>query len=131
MHTIVLSDMHLSETVAPEPKRPLWMAYKHREHFIDEDFARLLAHFDQHLDGPIELVLNGDVFDFDNVTQLPDDPEGRIDWLSRLRGLASEEWMSNFKMRCIIADHGPWFEALAHFIECGHRVVFICRWRLK
>ena len=125
MHTIVLSDMHLSEAAALDAKRPLWMAYKHRAHFIDEDFARLLAHFDQHVDGPIELVLNGDIFDFDNVTQLPDEPERPVHWLARLRGLASEEWMSNFKMRCIIADHATWFAALEWFIDRGHHVVFV------
>jgi len=148
VHTVVISDLHLSEAHEPEERRPLWMAYKRREHFIDEDFERFLAHIaaqsaqsaqsaesDESDDGAsdddrsVELVLNGDIFDFDNVTQLPDDsriPEGaRVDWLSRLRGLSSEEWMSRFKMECIIADHPKWFAALRGFIEKGHRAVFV------
>ena len=174
MHTVVLSDMHLSEAQPPEPRRPLWMAYKRREHFIDGDFARLLAHVAQvaAAGGPderVELVLNGDVFDFDSVVQLPagprpsvplapggrsggsrlrrraadgtsepplsarqrhsvtppDDSVGKVDWLARLRGLGSENWMSCFKMRCIIADHPVWFAALRDFIGQGHRAVFV------
>jgi len=101
------------------------MAYKRREFFIDDDFARLLTYFDETVEGPVELVLNGDVFDFDNVMQLPKSPPTRIDWLARLRGLSSEEWMSNFKIECIIRDHPTWFAALAAFINNGNRVVFV------
>ncbi len=130
MHTVVISDLHLSEAHEPEERRPLWMAYKRREHFVDEDFARFLEHIDEQSDGPVELVLNGDIFDFDNVTQLPDDERaqemgGRVDWLARARGLGSEEWMSVFKMECIIADHPVWFAALRGFIRKGHRAVFV------
>lgn len=125
MHTVVLSDLHLSEAHEPDGKRPLWMAYKRREFFIDADFAALLSHLCETVDGPIELVLNGDVFDFDSVVQLPDDGRGRINWLARLRGLSSEEWMSRFKMECIIRDHPVWFAALSDFLAKGHRVAFV------
>ena len=37
MHTVIVSDMHLSEAARPDPKRPLWMAYKRREFFIDNN----------------------------------------------------------------------------------------------
>ena len=124
MHTIIVSDMHLSEAADPAERRPMWMAYKRREFFIDEDFARCLAHLETQAAGPIELVLNGDIFDFDSVTQLPEG-EPRVDWLARRRGLASEEWMSLFKMDCIIRDHPAWFGALADFLTRGHRAVFI------
>lgn len=125
MHTIVLSDLHLSEAQHPEPRRPLWMAYKLEKHFIDEDFAKLLEHLSADSDERVELVLNGDIFDFDSVTQLPKEPPARIDWLAKLRGLASEEWMSSFKMEAIIADHPIWFGALREFIERGNRAVFV------
>lgn len=125
MQTIILSDLHLTEAHEPSRRRPLWMAYKRREHFIDEDFARLLEHAVEGADGPVELVLNGDIFDFDCVTQLPATPEGRVDWLARLRGLASEEWMSRFKMKVIIRDHPRFFGALRSFIAEGNRVVFV------
>lgn len=128
MHTVVVSDMHLSEAAPRNPSRPLWMAYKQREHFIDRDFAALLRHFEAENpdDGePVEVVLNGDIFDFDNVIQLPAEPEGPVNWLARLRGLSSEEWMSRFKINCIIADHRVWFEALADFVRRGNRAVFV------
>jgi UDP-2,3-diacylglucosamine pyrophosphatase LpxH len=125
VETVVVSDMHLSEAQQPDPRRPLWMAYKRREFFIDDDFARLLGFIERQAEGPIELVLNGDTFDFDNVTQLPAKPAGRVDWLARLRGLASEEWMSLHKIECIIRDHPIWFEALAAFVRHGHRAVFV------
>ncbi len=125
MHTVVLSDLHLSEAQRPDPRRPHWMAYKLEKHFIDEDFARLLQHLTEQTAERVELVLNGDIFDFDSVTQLPEDPEGPIDWLARLRGLGSEEWMSRFKMEVIIRDHPIWFDAIRRFLDGGHRVVFV------
>jgi UDP-2,3-diacylglucosamine pyrophosphatase LpxH len=125
MHTIVVSDMHLSEAAARDPARPLWMAYKFVDHFIDEDFSRLLEHVDGQSDEPVELVLNGDIFDFDNVTQMPPEPEGHVNWLAKLRGLSSEEWMSRFKMARIISDHALWFRSLSRFIAAGNRAVFV------
>ena len=125
METVVVSDMHLSDAEPPHPRRPGWKAYKRREYFFDDDFARLLEHVSQGAEGPVELVLNGDTFDFNNITRLPADPEGEVGWLARQRGLAAEEWMSAFKMGCIIADHPVWFSALRRFLERGHRAVFV------
>ena len=125
LETIVVSDLHLSEAQSIDERRPWWMAYKLRKFFVDEDFMRLLAHIESEAKGPVELVLNGDIFDFDSVTQLPSDPQGRVDWLARLRGLAAEEWMSLFKIDCILRDHEPCFAALGAFARRGHRVVFI------
>ena len=125
METVVVSDMHLSEAQPPEPRRPLWMAYKRREFFIDDDFARLLGLIERQATGPVELVLNGDTFDFDNVTQVPLKGAGRVDWLAKLRGMASEEWMSLYKIECIIRDHPVWFEALGAFVGRGHRAIFV------
>ncbi len=101
------------------------MAHKRREFFFDDDFGRLIRHLEEQADGPVELVLNGDTFDFDSVTTLPPEPAGDISWLARLRGLASEEWMSLFKLERIVADHGEWFEHLAGFIRRGGRVIFV------
>ncbi len=101
------------------------MAYKRREFFIDEDFASFLGWLADHLEGEVELVLNGDIFDFDNVLQLPEEPAGHVDWLARLRGLGSQEWMSRFKIERIIGDHPVWFRALGDFLARGHRAVFV------
>jgi UDP-2,3-diacylglucosamine pyrophosphatase LpxH len=123
-HTIIVSDMHLSEAQRPDPRRPLWMEYKRRDLFIDGDFARFLEHLGGTLEGPIELILNGDIFDFDSVTQVPEG-DTRVDWLARRRGLGSEEWMSLFKMGVIINEHPIWFSALAEFLARGHRAIFV------
>jgi UDP-2,3-diacylglucosamine pyrophosphatase LpxH len=124
LNTFVVSDMHLSEAHEPSEERPLWMAYKRREHFIDEEFASFLEHIERKADGPIELVLNGDIFDFDAVTAVPS-KERHIEWLERARGLGSEEWKSQFKMKVIIDDHQRFFEALGDFIRRGHRAIFV------
>src|SRR5262245_59883412 len=107
MHTVIVSDMHLSAAASPDPKRPLWMAYKRSEFFIDDDFARFLAHVEAAAPAPIELILNGDIFDFDSVTQFPSD-DARVDWLARRRGLGSEEWMSLYKIEVVIRQHPTW-----------------------
>ena len=124
VQTVVVSDMHLTEPAVPDPKRPLWMAYKRPEFFIDDDFARFLAHVEATSDEPVELILNGDIFDFDSVTEVPEG-DARVDWLAKKRGLASEEWMSVFKIERIIAAHPVWFGALADFLARGHRAVFV------
>ncbi len=124
LNTYIVSDMHLSEAQKPDESRPLWMAYKREEFFIDEDFARFLEFIQTEADGPLELILNGDIFDFDSVTALPED-ESPVDWLERARGLGSEEWKSNFKMKLIIEDHPQWFEVLGNFIRAGHRAIFV------
>ena len=124
LHTFVVSDMHLTEAEDSDPGRPFWMAYKRREFFIDEDFARFLSHAEQKAGGPIELLLNGDIFDFDSVTSVPS-KDRRVEWLERARGLGSEEWKSQYKMQVIIDDHPRWFEALGQFIARGNRAVFV------
>ena len=111
-HTFIVSDMHLSEAQEVDPGRPFWMAYKYRDYIQEQ------------VDGPIELILNGDIFDFDNVTAIPDG-RNHIDWLERLRGLGSEEWKSEFKMKVIIEQHPRWFEALGDFLKNGHRAIFV------
>lgn len=73
----------------------------------------------------IELVLNGDVFDFDSVMVLPQEREFPVGWLERRRGLNSEERKSEFKMRQILSDHSVFVSALADFLLKGHRLVFV------
>ena len=123
--TLIVSDLHLSEAHVPEQRRPHWMAYKRREFFVDDDFVKALRHAEEQASGPLELVLNGDTFDFDSVTSLPPEPEGHVSWLARLRGLESEEWMSLYKLDRIIADHPDFFAQLSGFIRRGGRVVVV------
>jgi len=93
--------------------------------FFDDDFCRFLLFIEAQGEGePVELVLNGDIFDFDNIMKLPEDTS-KVDWLARLRGMGSQEWMSQFKMECIISDHQQLFARLGEFAHRGNRVVFV------
>lgn len=125
MQTVIFSDVHLADAEVIDPRRPLWKAFKQSKHFVDGDVAKLLAWLRADSAEPLEIVLNGDIFDFDAVCVLPDPPPSPIHWLQRLRGLGTEEWMSVFKMERIIADHPVWFGALRDAVSAGNRLVFV------
>ena len=67
MDTIVISDLHLSDADTGRTDKPFWKAYKRKEHFFDDDLVRMIRHVEAEAEGGVELILNGDVFDFDNV----------------------------------------------------------------
>ena len=124
--TAVISDLHLCEAEQVNPAFPLWKKYKTRQFFFDDTFADFLRHIMDMAEGePVELVLNGDIFDFDSALSFPNDPAFEIGQLERWRGLRSEEAKSIFKIECILADHRDWVEALRGFLLRGHRVVFV------
>lgn len=124
--TAIISDLHLSEAEPLHPKFPLWKKYKTSEFFFDDVFADFLLHIEKKSKGkPIELILNGDVFDFDSVTETPTAPSFKMSWLERRRGLNPLEYKSQFKISVILRDHKKFFVALSEFIQRGHEVVFI------
>lgn len=130
LHTLILSDIHLADAEPPHPGNPLWKRFKRPKHFIDRPFRDFLVQMQRVIPqgAPTELVLNGDIFDFDSVMALPDrgsDPGFKINWLERRRGLNSEESKSRFKMRVILDDHPVWVEAMRAFLSAGHSVVFV------
>lgn len=125
IHTVIVSDLHLTEAEPKSRKSPLWKRYKRRDLFIDESFARWLDRIVEQAEGPIELVLDGDIFDFDAVTSLPDSPDFGISWLERKRGLDPEESKSRYKMEVIARDHAVWFDALRRFLLRDNRLVFV------
>ncbi len=124
-HTVIVSDLHLTEVEDPDPARPLWMRYKHRDLIIDGCFERFLQHQREQTEGEVELILNGDIFDFDAVVAVPDDPPFPVSWLERRRGLAAEEAKSRFKMGVILDGHAVFVRALRAWILDGHRVVLV------
>jgi UDP-2,3-diacylglucosamine pyrophosphatase LpxH len=124
--TAIISDLHLTEEEPVNLKYPLWKKYKTREFFFDREFADFLIEIEKKARGEkIELILNGDIFDFDSITSLPDSPPYSITWLEKKRGLHPQEEKSVFKMNKIIEAHGIWFRSLGEFINRGHRAVFI------
>ena len=125
MDTVIVSDLHLSDADTGRTDKPFWKAYKRKEHFFDDDLVRMIRHVEEESRGPVEIIFNGDVFDFDNVVALPADPPKKISWLARWRGLGSEEWMSVFKVERILNDHERLFRFLGSCVERGNRLVFV------
>lgn len=126
LHTVVLSDVHLSDAELGLPGKSLWKRYKRPKFFVDQSFRRMLQHIQEEAKGdPIELVLNGDIFDFDSVMRLPLHPGFKISWLEKKRGLNPEEDKSRFKIEIILNDHHVWVQALREFIQSGNHVIFI------
>lgn len=124
-NTVIISDSHLADAEPPHPGNPLWKRFKRPKYFIDKSFKQFLEYIQKNSTGSIELILNGDIFDFDSVMVLPKKAKFHITLRERLRGLASDELKSRFKMGVILSDHNVWLEAIKEFILNGHRVVFV------
>lgn len=124
--TAIISDLHLCEAEPINPKYPLWKKFKTRQFFFDTTFADFLDHIQKKANSePVELVLNGDIFDFDSVMTLPENPTFRISSLEQSRGLYPRPERSKFKIETILKDHHVFVRALHDFILKGNRVVFI------
>jgi UDP-2,3-diacylglucosamine pyrophosphatase LpxH len=125
-HTAIISDLHLTEAEPINPQFPLWKKFKTKEFFYDTTFAYFLKHIEEKAKGEtVELILNGDIFDFDSVMALPSYPLFEINWIEKHRGLKARSERAKFKMSVILNDHLEFVEALRDFILRGHRVVFI------
>lgn len=125
-HTAVISDLHLTDAEPKDPKRPYWKIFKRKEFFFDDSLVRFMQHIVERGNGkPVELVLNGDIFDFDSVMALPQNKEFKISELEKRVGLDSVEVKSLFKIRRIIEDHKLFFDGLKDFIQKGNKVIFV------
>lgn len=126
LHTLIVSDLHLTDAELGLPGRSLWKRYKRPKFFIDRTFRdMLMAAQVQIRNDRAELILNGDIFDFDSVTKIPAHSDYKISWLERKRGLYPEEKKSLFKIETILNDHDVWVQALQDWVSAGHSVVFI------
>lgn len=125
-YTAVLSDLHLCEEEPLHPRFPLWKKFKTRQFFFDQLFQQFLQFITHKARGSVvELVLNGDIFDFDSVCAVPEEPMYRITWLERRRGLHPQAEKSLFKIKRILEHHADWANALQKFVAQGNRVVFV------
>ncbi len=124
-NTIILSDIHLAEAEPPKPGNPLWKRFKRSKYFVDKTFFRFIEDIEKKTDSSIELILNGDIFDFDSVMVKPDRPSFPISWLEHLRGLNAVEEKSEFKIKIILDDHPIFMKALRSFVMKGNRLIFI------
>ncbi len=124
--TAIISDLHLCEAEPINPKYPLWKKFKTRQFFFDDTFADFLQHLQQKANGEtVELVLNGDIFDFDSVMTLPENPTFRISQLEQSRGLYPRPERSKYKIETILKDHHVFVKAVHEFALKGNKVVFI------
>ncbi|MEN0057778.1 MAG: metallophosphoesterase [Bdellovibrio sp.] len=125
-YTAIISDLHLCEAEPVNVRFPLWKKFKTKQFFFDETFEIFLRHIEEKAQGAkVELVLNGDIFDFDSVLRLPDEPVFRVNWLEEQRGLFPREERSRFKIEVILNDHAEFVRSLREFIMRGHRAVFV------
>jgi UDP-2,3-diacylglucosamine pyrophosphatase LpxH len=120
----VVSDLHLADV---EDHIDGWKAYKH-SHFtfdqaLDEQVMRFLS--ESAPGDSCTLVLNGDIFDFDLVTRVPEKPPWPVSPIERMHGLEPIEEKSAWKMWRLLADHPIFVGTLARVIGAGHRVVHV------
>lgn len=123
--TIVISDLHLTEEHKVNSSNPLWKKYKTKEFFFDDLTQEWLRHLMSSSEVPLELVLNGDIFDFDSVTAIPDAPTYRISKFEQSRTMFSEKEKSMFKISKILDEHQAWVDAMSEFVSRGNRIVFV------
>lgn len=117
-HTVVLSDVHLSQAHPDDPSDPLWMRYRRRAHHPDQDFAALVDHLLATWGGEaVELVWNGDVFDFD--APWVKDGESSFDEFHLDEASCADH------LRRILDDHPAWTSAAARFVAAGHRLLVV------
>jgi UDP-2,3-diacylglucosamine pyrophosphatase LpxH len=125
-YTAIVSDLHLCEEEPAHPKYPLWKKYKTRPFFFDHEFSLFVDRLHEMSNGKtVELILNGDIFDFDSCAALPADPIFYISWLERRRGLHPQEEKSTYKINVILDSHKEWVEAVRRFVMRGHRAIFV------
>jgi UDP-2,3-diacylglucosamine pyrophosphatase LpxH len=116
--TAILSDVHLSQAHPDDPADPLWMRYRRREFHPDRDFEELVDRLlTEHGDDRIEIVWNGDVFDFD-APWVKDGISSFEEFPLTDDGCAAH-------VRRIVADHPIWFGAAARLLLAGHRLLIL------
>ena len=125
-YTAVISDLHLCEAEPVHSKFPLWKKFKTRQFFYDDVFIDFLDQIQKKAKGEkVELILNGDIFDFDSVMEMPEKSVFRVSWLEKKRGLFPRPERSKFKIQCILRDHKIFMQGIQDFVLNGNHVVFI------
>lgn len=114
-HTVVISDIHLTEEV---PGDDAWLNYRQRRFFPDDDFAALVTHLLARVGvgDRLELVLDGDVIEFESP---------RIVDGEHLVESARTEDEAVAMLSGVVRDHAVFFEHVARLAAEGHRVVFV------
>lgn len=126
-NTAVIGDLHLSDAEPHDPKRTYWKNFKKERHFIDGSFAKFIEHIQKKSAPlPAELILNGDIFDYDSVMTLPTGQlRQELSSLEKKIGVDCQEDKSLFKTEVILDQHHVFIKALKSFVQNGNKVVFI------
>jgi UDP-2,3-diacylglucosamine pyrophosphatase LpxH len=121
---LIVSDLHICDI---EEHPGGWKPHKSARYLFDEEFAALLASFKKQAKGGerLTLILNGDTFDFDLVTAVPESPPWKVTRLERRSGLQPTANKSIWKLERILSHHPRFVDALADFLSDGHKVVYI------
>ena len=121
---LIVSDLHLCDV---EEHDDGWKAYKSARFLFDDELAALIGRFVAEGGGSAELclILNGDVFDFDMVTAVPQDADWPVRPSEKRRGLDPTRGKSAWKLGYILDHHAVLVRALADFLARGHRVVYV------
>jgi UDP-2,3-diacylglucosamine pyrophosphatase LpxH len=121
---LVLSDLHLCDI---EDNPDGWKDYKSSRYVFDRELAILVEQSVRaRPDGStFTLVLNGDIFDFDLVADIPPDPPWPVSISERKRGLDPTPGKSAWKLQHILDQHPGFLEMLSGLILAGHRIVIV------
>jgi UDP-2,3-diacylglucosamine pyrophosphatase LpxH len=122
---LIISDLHLCDV---EEHPDGWKFFKSGRYLVDAHVSALVDRFLRAArpGDRTTLLLNGDVFDFDLVTALPDGPAPwKISWVERRCGLAPTAEKSAWKLRHVLDHHPEFVATLARVIAGGGRVVYV------
>jgi UDP-2,3-diacylglucosamine pyrophosphatase LpxH len=114
-HRVAISDVHLCEH---EPGEGLWMRWRQAPYSPDDEIAEMLDALRREVQGEsLELVLNGDIFDFD----APRTIDGRCRFHDFPRDAAHDVPA----MEAILDHHPIFVAALGRVLADGHTLVIV------
>lgn len=121
---LVLSDLHLCDV---EEHEDGWKAFKRATFLFDAELDALVEHFVATTSEGTRavLVLNGDIFDFDIVTETPTDAAFHVTADEKRRGLHPTADKSVWKLERMLSFHEPFLRTLARFVGRGHQLVYL------
>ena len=121
---LIVSDLHTTDV---EDHDDGWKRHKSSKFVFDAEFDQLVRWFTKRAndENELTLILNGDIFDFDLVTAVPDNPSFPVSRSERKAGLRPTPAKSVWKLRRMIEHHPKLMGALARFLAAGHKVVYV------
>lgn len=127
---VVVSDLHLSEGRRDETQK----LSPQEDFFFDDEFARFLSYVDLASPEPAHLIINGDLFDFLQVSisaqeiagcsHLKDLSEKERAYLCTY-GAKTDENSTILKLDKIARGHTAWFRAVGAFLAAGNKLTVV------